>query len=445
MGFGFGVRLAGWRQQTLVHQREPEVRTMRSPETDTKRTTTKASRKKASAAALAAAALIAAALLPEAASAASGHRAARADYNQTELRRDLAAVRRAGGGDVNVLARVDGLPGGRLQARLGTVSVGSHAPVPWGSHFRTASTTKAFVATVVLQLAAEKQLSLDDTVEHWLPGVVSGHGNDGSRITVRDLLRQTSGLYDYVDDPDLQQKLREHFDENRYNDTSPADLVMTAVAHKPLFVPEVGRTRWAYSNTNYLLAGMIAEKASGTGWRELVEHRIIARLGLSQTSVPGLDPFLPTPYVSTYLTGTDGTRLDVTTNSYLHTADSGVVSTTADLNTFFRALADGRLLPAEQWRQMRQTVQRTDDPDDVAELPEGTYGLGLREIPLSCGGHYYMHEGDGYGTYTRPAVSSDGRSAVTISVTTTSAMPDLSTLNRATGTLIDHALCAVGQ
>jgi D-alanyl-D-alanine carboxypeptidase len=445
MGFGFGVRLAGWRQQTLVHQREPEVRTMRSPETDTKRTTTKASRKKASAAALAAAALIAAALLPEAASAASGHRAARADYNQTELRRDLAAVRRAGGGDVNVLARVDGLPGGRLQARLGTVSVGSHAPVPWGSHFWTASTTKAFVATVVLQLAAEKQLSLDDTVEHWLPGVVSGHGNDGSRITVRDLLRQTSGLYDYVDDPDLQQKLREHFDENRYNDTSPADLVMTAVAHKPLFVPEAGRTRWAYSNTNYLLAGMIAEKASGTGWRELVEHRIIARLGLSQTSVPGLDPFLPTPYVSTYLTGTDGTRLDVTTNSYLHTADSGVVSTTADLNTFFRALADGRLLPAEQWRQMRQTVQRTDDPDDVAELPEGTYGLGLREIPLSCGGHYYMHEGDGYGTYTRPAVSSDGRSAVTISVTTTSAMPDLSTLNRATGTLIDHALCAVGQ
>jgi D-alanyl-D-alanine carboxypeptidase len=445
MGFGFGVRLAGWRQQTLVHQREPEVRTMRSPETDTKRTTTKASRKKASAAALAVTALIAAALLPEAASAASGHRAARADYNQTELRRDLAAVRRAGGGDVNVLARVDGLPGGRLQARLGTVSVGSHAPVPWGSHFWTASTTKAFVATVVLQLAAEKQLSLDDTVEHWLPGVVSGHGNDGSRITVRDLLRQTSGLYDYVDDPDLQQKLREHFDENRYNDTSPADLVMTAVAHKPLFVPEVGRTRWAYSNTNYLLAGMIAEKASGTGWRELVEHRIIARLGLSQTSVPGLDPFLPTPYVSTYLTGTDGTRLDVTTNSYLHTADSGVVSTTADLNTFFRALADGRLLPAEQWRQMRQTVQRTDDPDDVAELPEGTYGLGLREIPLSCGGHYYMHEGDGYGTYTRPAVSSDGRSAVTISVTTTSAMPDLSTLNRATGTLIDHALCAVGQ
>ncbi|MEU5482408.1 serine hydrolase domain-containing protein [Streptomyces mirabilis] len=421
---------------------------MHALEAGTQRTTTRAGKKKAAAAGLAAAALVAAVLLPEAASAASaasGHRAARAEYTRAELRRDLAAVRKAGGGDVNVLARVDGLPGGRVQARLGTVSAGSHAPVPWGSHFRTASTTKAFVATVVLQLAAEKQLSLDDTVEHWLPGVVSGNGNDGSRITVRDLLRQTSGLFDYMDDPDMQRKLREHFDENRYNDTSTHDLVMTAVAHKPLFVPEAGRTRWAYSNTNYLLAGMIAEKASGTGWRELVEHRIIAELGLRQTSVPGLDPFLPTPHVSTYLTGTDGTRLDVTTNSYLHTADSGVVSTTADLNTFFRSLADGRLLPAEQRREMRQTVRRTDDPEDVAELPEGTYGLGLREIPLSCGGHYYMHEGDGFGTYTRPAVSSDGRRAVTISVTTTSRMPDLPTLNRATGTLIDHALCAAGR
>ncbi|MFF2520158.1 serine hydrolase [Streptomyces sp. NPDC058086] len=103
---------------------------------------------------------------------------------------------------------------------------------------------------MVLQLAAERQLSLDDTVEHWLPGVVSGNGNYGSRITVRDLLRQTSGMFGYVDDPDIQRMLREHFDENRYNDTSTADPVVTAVVHKPLFVPEAGRTRWAYSNIN---------------------------------------------------------------------------------------------------------------------------------------------------------------------------------------------------
>jgi D-alanyl-D-alanine carboxypeptidase len=69
-----------------------------------------------------------------------------------------------------------------------------------GDRFRIASTTKTFVATVVLQLVGEGRLSLDDTVEHWLPGVVSGNGNDGSAITVRQLLQHTSGLFDYTAD-----------------------------------------------------------------------------------------------------------------------------------------------------------------------------------------------------------------------------------------------------
>lgn len=370
------------------------------------------------------------------------HSAPRHSYSKDVLRRDLAGVREAGGGDVNVLARVDGPNGAPLMARIGTRTADSSDPIPWNAHFRAASTTKAFTATVVLQLAAEKRLSLDDTVERWLPGVVAGNGNDGSRITVRDLLRQTSGLYDYIDDPEIQDRLINHFDESRYDATPAADLVAVAMKHRPTFVPEPGgATRWAYSNTNYLLAAMIAEKAGGSDWKEQVERRVIAKLGLRDTSVPGLDPHLPDPHVNAYLTGADGKRLDVTEHSLQHTADSGVVSTTADLNTFFRALAGGRLLPAQQWREMRQTVERTDDPDDVTEMPEGTYGLGLRKIPLSCGGFYYTHEGDGVGVNTRPAVSADGRRAVTVSITTTTAPPDLAALNRATGTLVDHALC----
>lgn len=368
---------------------------------------------------------------------ASGH----SRYSAADLRRDVARVRRAGGGDVNVVARVDA-PGGPIQARAGTAAAGSTAPVPWGAEFRVASTTKTFVAVVVLQLAAEKRLSLDDTVDHWLPGVVAGHGNDGRRITVRDLLRQTSGLFNYTDDPSLQQLLRDP-DANRYNDTPPADLVAIAMKHRPLFTPRPGGpARWAYSNTNYLLAAMVAEKAGGTTWRELVEHRVIAPLGLRHTSIPGAGPFLPEPHAQVSLTAADGSRLDLTDNSYQHTADSGVVSTTADLDTFFRALAGGRLLPAAQWKEMRRTVRRSDDPEDVREQPLGDYGLGLRTIPLSCGGSYYAHEGDGVGVYTRPAVTADGRRAVTVSITTTSAPADLPTLNKATNALIDHALCA---
>ncbi|MFG2778073.1 serine hydrolase domain-containing protein [Streptomyces prunicolor] len=361
------------------------------------------------------AAVLAAALLalgsPVAATAmTAGHTAARHPYNEATLQQDLAAVRRAGGGDVNVLARVDGPSGHPLLARIGTRTADSTVLIPWNAHFRVASTTNTFVATVVLQLVAEKRLSLDDTVDHWLPGVVAGNGNDGGRITVRDLLRQTSGLYDYIDDPEIQDRLINHFDDNRYDTTPAADLVAVAMKHRPVFVPQPGGpTRWAYSNTNYLLAGMIAEKAGGASWQDLVAHQVIAKLGLRNTSVPGLNPFLPDPHVNAYLTTADGKRLDVTEHSYQHTADSGVVSTTADLNTFFRALANGRLLPAEQWREMRQTVERTDDPEDVTEMPEGTYGLGLRKIPLSCGGFYYTHEGDGAGVNTRPAVSADGR------------------------------------
>ncbi|MFK0281148.1 serine hydrolase domain-containing protein [Streptomyces sp. NPDC090499] len=398
---------------------------------------------KTAGAALLTAALLASASPVTAAAVAAGHRpAAPHSYGVAALRQDLAAVRQAGGGDVNVLARIDRADGAPLMARIGTRAAGSSEPVPWNAHFRVASTTKTFTAAVVLQLAAEKRLSLDDTVEHWLPGVVAGNGNDGGRITVRDLLRQTSGLYDYVDDPEIQDRLINHFDENRYDTTPAADLVAVAMKHRPLFVPRPGAaTRWAYSNTNYLVAGMIAEKAGGASWPDLVAHRVIAKLGLRNTSVPGLDPYLPEPYVRAYLTTADGGRLDVTEHSFQHTADSGVVSTTADLNTFFRALAGGRLLPAEQWREMRQTVERTDDPEDVAEMPEGTYGLGLRRIPLSCGGYYYTHEGDGAGVNTRPAVSVDGSRAVTVSLTTTTAPPDLAVLNRATGALIDHALC----
>jgi len=395
------------------------------------------------------AAVLAAALLalglPVAATATTGHPAPNHPshvYDEAVLQRDLAAVRKAGGGDVNVLARVDGPNGAPLMARIGTRTAGSTAPIPWNAHFRVASTTKTFVATVLLQLVAEKRLSLDDTVEHWLPGVVTGNGNDGTRITVRDLLRQTSGLYDYIDDPAIQDRLINHFDENRYDTTPAADLVAVAMKHRPFFVPQPGgATRWAYSNTNYLLAGMIAEKAGGASWQDLVAHRIIAKLGLRNTSIPGLTPFLPDPHVNAYLTTADGKRLDITDHSFQHTADSGVVSTTADLNAFFRALAGGRLLPAAQWREMRQTVERTDDPEDVAEMPEGTYGLGLRKIPLSCGGFYYIHEGDGAGVNTRPAVSADGRRAVTVSLTTTTAPPDLTALHRATDTLVDHALC----
>jgi len=362
-------------------------------------------------------------------------------YTAADLQRDLAAVRAAGGGDVNVVARVDRAGQAPLRARFGTAGLGSRQPVPWEPEFRTASSTKTFTAVVVLQLVAEGRLSLDDTVDHWLPGVVAGNGNDGSLITVRNLLQQTSGLFDYVTDPAVQERMSGHFAENRYDDTPPEQLVAIAMTHPPLFRP--GQGRWAYSNTNYLLAAMIAQKASGQDWAQLVEHRIIAPLGLRHTYIPGADPFLIGPHERVTVDGPDGTPVDLTEQSFQHTADSGVVSTPADLDTFFRALAGGRLLPAAQWAEMRQTVPYDDLPVPPAGR-QGGYGLGLRVLPLTCGGTYDMHEGDGIGVYGRPAVRADGRRAVTVAITTTTALVDQTRVNEAVETLTDHALCDRG-
>ncbi|WP_372407326.1 serine hydrolase domain-containing protein [Streptomyces luteireticuli] len=355
----------------------------------------------------------------------------------SSLDADVRAVR-AAGGDVRVLASTDTAGHGTHRARAG----GGSRPTPWDAQFRAASTTKTFTAVVVLQLAAEHKLSLDDTVEKWLPGLVSGNGNDGSRITVRDLLQQTSGLYDYVDDPALRAATTGDFEKIRHDATPARDWVAVALRHRPLFTPAPSRPRWAYSNTNYLLAGMIAEKASGDDWRTLVEHRVIAPLGLRHTYIPGTNPYLPGPHARVTLRAPGGAVVDVTEHSLQHTADSGVVSTTSDLTAFFRALLGGRLLPPAQLAEMKRTVARTGADDDLAQWPDGGYGLGVRRTPLSCGGGYWHHEGDGFGTYTRTGVTEDGRRAVAVSVTSAGDRPDLVRLNRATRALVDHALCA---
>ncbi|MBT2383061.1 serine hydrolase [Streptomyces sp. ISL-11] len=358
-------------------------------------------------------------------------------YGRNVLEADVRAVK-AAGGDVTVLAEV-ATGHGSVRARSAT-----GAQVPWDARFRAASTTKTFTATVALQLAAEGKLSLDDTVEKWLPGVVAGNGNDGSKITVRDLLRQTSGLFDHVDDPELSQALLRDFEKHRFDATPAQDWVAVAMRHRPLFTPDARSPRWAYSNTNYLLAGMIIEKAGGLPWREAVEHRVIAPLALRGTLVTGADPYLSGPHARVQLRTPDGGRLDVTDQSLQHTADSAVVSTTADLNTFFRALVTGKLLPKAQLAEMQRTVPRAGDADDLTEWPDGGYGLGIRWVPLSCGSGYWHHEGDGFGSYTRTGVTPGGRRSVAVSVTSAGSTPDLRNFNTATRKLVDHALCADG-
>ncbi|MET7927692.1 serine hydrolase domain-containing protein [Streptomyces sp. NPDC005349] len=199
------------------------------------------------------------------------------------VERDADALRDTG--VTGVAVRLE-TPRGTVTARSGVGDLVTRRPVPNDGYLRLGSTTKTFVATVMLQLVGERRISLDQTVEQLLPGVVSGARNDGRTITLRDLLQHTSGLSDYIHDVFPHLSPQTYF-ANRWRPYKPEELVDLAMRHEPAFP---AGTRWAYSNTNYVLAGMIIEKITGRTWEQQVHDRILRPLGLQHTDTPAPGP-----------------------------------------------------------------------------------------------------------------------------------------------------------
>lgn len=297
-------------------------------------------------------------------------------------------------------------PDGRDSARAGTAEQGTDRPMPLDGRFRIGSATKTFTATVVLQLVGEGRLSLDDTVERWLPGVVQGNGNDGSRITVRNLLQHTSGVPDIV--PELPAlNSADGYRAERLRDYTPEELVAMAMRHPPAFPPG---TDWSYSNTNYTLTAMIVQKVTGQSWAQEVTERIIRPLGLKDTSAPGGSPTIRGPHARGYAAFDTDSGIDVTTlNPSMAVGSGSLISSTRDLNRFYSALLGGRLLAPEQLAEMTTT-------QDAPELGV-RYGLGLAEIPLSCGGSYYAHRGELLGYVAWSGATRDGSRTAAVYVT----------------------------
>ena len=273
--------------------------------------------------------------------------------------------------------------------------------------FRIGSTTKTFVATVMLQLAAEHKVGLDDPVERWLPSV-------GTTATVRQLLGQTSGIFNYVQDPELLATyVGPAFMEHRFDSVTPEQLVRIAMAHPPVFEPG---TDWAYSNTNYVLAGMIIERATGRTLATEVTRRIIRPLGLTGTSMPvGDDSSISGPHGRHYskllVPDPDARVYDVTEmNPSWGWGAGNMISTTDDLATYFRALLAGRLLPPAQQREMFTTVPTH------GWLDNSTYGLGVASVTLSCGRTVWGMGGAIHGSWSYTFGIRDGRHVLTTNV-----------------------------
>ncbi|MFF5673423.1 serine hydrolase domain-containing protein [Streptomyces hygroscopicus] len=370
--------------------------------------------------------------------------AASADHRLTEaeLRREVArTLEDAGFIGITVEVR-DG--NRRTHARAGEAELNTGRPMPYGANYRAASVTKSFVATVVLQLVAEGRLALSDPVEKWLPGVVSGNGNDGRLITVRNLLQHTSGVHNYDYSEDTGDSA-EDFERTRFDHVSPEQVVAGAMRHRPDFPPAPAddpEPDWNYSNPGYVLAGMIIQKVTGRSWAQEVRDRIIRPLGLTGTYEPGDDPRLKAPYAHTYqrFPGSDSWTDTTFRNVSWGGAAGSLISTDRDLDRFFTALLRGRLLPPAQLAEMRRTVPVAED-FQVA-FPHLRYGLGLMRQPLACGGYRWGHGGDLEGATVRTGFTEGGRRSVTIS--TSGKTADDEQVLRAEGALqglIDRVLC----
>ncbi len=301
----------------------------------------------------------------------------------------------------------------------GVAVVGTDRRVPRHGSFRAGSITKSFVATVVLQLVDEGRLRLDDPIERWLPGAVP----DGARITVRELLDQTSGLPDVV--PTLPKPPDPQFYADRWRTWTADELVQRALAQPTVSDPG---TEFHYSSTNYLLLGEVVEAVTGRSYAAAVRHRIIRPLRLRQTSMPGTSPRIPGPHPHGYVPSPDGSRLlDFTKmNPSLFGAAGELVSSAADLDRFFDALLGGRLLPRDLLREMK-----------APGVPGSPYGLGLFVRDTTCGVRVYGHDGDALAYQSWSYSTADRRSRVTIALT-----PDFAgDTDEVVDAFLDRAFC----
>jgi len=246
------------------------------------------------------------------------------------------------------LMKVTG-PSGRWSGTAGLSDVATGAGVSSGDRFRIGSVTKVFTATVVLQLVGEGRIDLDQTIQHYLPGLFPAAY---PAVTVAELLNHTSGL-PRVSNLPMNEGDPAWFVEHRFQAWTPQQIVAAALTEagtpaNPMdFAPG---TAQRYNGVNYYLLGMLIEKITGDSYAHQVQDRILRPLHLGATSVPDADdPFIPGPHLHGYLAvGSAGDLADVSDQSPYPWAEGGMISDADDLTRFLTALTEGHLLrPAE--------------------------------------------------------------------------------------------------
>lgn len=259
--------------------------------------------------------------------------------------------------------------------------------------FRAGSLTKPFIATVVLQLVEEGKFALDDPISTLLPGEVSGKIANSDQITVRMLLNHTSGVADFMNvaGPELIANPSKVWTAQEFLDF--------AATQEPMFAP--GESQY-YSNTGYLLLGMIIEEVTGQAWRDEVHQRIFEPLKLENTLLPAPEETaLPGDHAHGYTDFGEGVidATEAVTASVVGAAGGQSLITNApDLATFLEALLEGKLFQKKETLDEMLTFVPFAANQALSVVVTG-YGLGINKIDLGGGLTAIGHSGDTEGGY----------------------------------------------
>lgn len=255
---------------------------------------------------------------------------------------------------------------------------------------RMGSTVKMFTATVVLMMVAEGRFRLDDPLSAHLHGEYMDKIEQADVATIRQLLNHGSGIYNYIQNLEFQTASL----NDLIRPWQATDLLRYAY-HKPAyFAPG---TDVGYSNTNYILLGLLIEQVEGKPLHEVLEERIFSPLGLRHTQFAGKNPVpdgIARGYIDIY------SNLQVIEGTYYSgwdyfTADGGLISTPYDLTVFFRALIQGRLIGSDMLEEMLDWQEPSSQDPAFYEI---AYGMGIFKMETERG-ECYFHSGDAIGYY----------------------------------------------
>jgi len=298
-----------------------------------------------------------------------------------------------------------GIPGVALVIQAGNQTVkmargvedrATGAPLTADHHFRPGSVAKSVLSAITLQLVDEGKLRLSDTVESQLPGMVTGN----SHATIEQVLRLQSGIFDHVSDP---RYLAPYLGGDFAYAYTPQQLLALSNDHPPLFPPG---ERFNYSNTNYVIVGLIIEKHTGLRLAEAVAQRITGPLGMGATTM-SLVSEMAAPFAHGYLVGM-GDPIDVTGISASSAFGHGnIVSTPPNLNTFYAALASGQIVKPAQLPAMFAPDARI----------ETNYGMGVWVWDDFPCGAWVGHDGAAPGFDSFSYSRRDGRRQVAVLAT----------------------------